>query len=636
MLPVLIKINFMKKKLLLSFAVFATAVSVNAQKKQAFSKAPHRNASYDAVEVENSAVKGSLNPGKTTSISQKRGAQTIVDTSLYFYNKRVLASPITSGVLVNCTPTQAKDSNDVATAFQIVKNNSMINLRGIMVPVFSVNKGAKSANVVLKIYDVNTGATLAQSTKNVAYSSTNTYATTSFNFTTPLAIATDFIVSIEPVSAVDSFVVSTSGAYRDKKITCNITGNQLTLVTPAPSTNLGTGFSYHQPISGAGIPNGTIVTAFNSTSGVYTISNSVASPLTSVVVTGTMNKFQDLQQNSGFMYLRFPVITGTTNPDVTKTPAEYPDYLIWINDASTNNQWAFFDANLSLYPIYDFSFEATPVVDNKCLGTNSKVNVSYSNAKAFNIARNPFINKLAFFNKYGIGYTKSNGYYATDAKTASNSFADTIGFADTTKLGFAYTATNVAENDTLTVNDYVQAWGYITAVPMVTLTTKFLLSSTITDSTSSIKASYGQSSGQASVFAKGGFAPYTYAWSNNGTTASISVGKGTYTAVVTDANGCSSTSAPVTVGEFAASISEISLSGLNIYPNPTSTELNVKFNAHSAATVELVNVAGQVISSKDAGQFANVTFDTSNLNAGVYFVNIKVAEGTLTHKVVKQ
>ena len=85
-----------------------------------------------------------------------------------------------------------------------------------------------------------------------------------------------------------------------------------------------------------------------------------------------------------------------------------------------------------------------------------------------------------------------------------------------------------------------------------------------------------------------------------------------------------------------ASLDESALKGLNIYPNPVANELNVSFNASSAATIELVNVAGQVIETKNTSEFANVTFNTAELNAGVYFVNIKVAEGTFTQKIIKE
>ena len=89
------------------------------------------------------------------------------------------------------------------------------------------------------------------------------------------------------------------------------------------------------------------------------------------------------------------------------------------------------------------------------------------------------------------------------------------------------------------------------------------------------------------------------------------------------------------LGVCASLDAQQALNGLSIFPNPVANELNVKFNASSSATIELVNVTGQVIATKNANQFANVTFDTAELNAGVYFINIKVAEGTFTQKIIK-
>ncbi len=64
----------------------------------------------------------------------------------------------------------------------------------------------------------------------------------------------------------------------------------------------------------------------------------------------------------------------------------------------------------------------------------------------------------------------------------------------------------------------------------------------------------GVADGEASVSASGGTAPYTYAWSNGGTSASLAgLGAGTYTGTVTDANGCMLV-ASATVGEPSAII----------------------------------------------------------------------------------
>lgn len=76
-------------------------------------------------------------------------------------------------------------------------------------------------------------------------------------------------------------------------------------------------------------------------------------------------------------------------------------------------------------------------------------------------------------------------------------------------------------------------------------------------------------------------------------------------------------------------------SGLNIFPNPATDVLNVKLDAASATTIELVDITGKVIDTKltQAG-FATTSFNTAEINSGVYFVNVKNAAGSTTQKVV--
>ena len=78
----------------------------------------------------------------------------------------------------------------------------------------------------------------------------------------------------------------------------------------------------------------------------------------------------------------------------------------------------------------------------------------------------------------------------------------------------------------------------------------------------------GVSDGGASASATGGTMPYTYSWSNAATTASITgVLAGTYTATITDANGCSSTSA-ATVTQPTILASTIVLDSNTVDGNP--------------------------------------------------------------------
>ena len=75
--------------------------------------------------------------------------------------------------------------------------------------------------------------------------------------------------------------------------------------------------------------------------------------------------------------------------------------------------------------------------------------------------------------------------------------------------------------------------------------------------------------------------------------------------------------------------------GFNVFPNPATDILNVKFDATSATTVELTDLTGKVVSSQlvQAGA-VNTTFATTDINAGIYFVNVKNAAGVTTQKVV--
>ncbi len=130
----------------------------------------------------------------------------------------------------------------------------------------------------------------------------------------------------------------------------------------------------------------------------------------------------------------------------------------------------------------------------------------------------------------------------------------------------------------------------------------------------------GGSNGSAVVIASGGTAPYTYLWNTGGSNASnTNLSAGTYTVVITDAKGCT-TSSSVTITEPAA---------LTATTNKTDVSCNGG-NDGSAS----VNVAGGTAPYSYSWTSGSQTSTSSNLSAGTYHVIITDANGCILSKCV--
>src|SRR5690606_34394466 len=82
----------------------------------------------------------------------------------------------------------------------------------------------------------------------------------------------------------------------------------------------------------------------------------------------------------------------------------------------------------------------------------------------------------------------------------------------------------------------------------------------------------------------------------------------------------------------SASTSDFS-SSFSVYPNPVKDVLNIA----NSIGAEINTVTVSDINGRTVKQFGSVSqINISDLNAGVYFVNISSNEGSLTKKVVKQ
>lgn len=86
-------------------------------------------------------------------------------------------------------------------------------------------------------------------------------------------------------------------------------------------------------------------------------------------------------------------------------------------------------------------------------------------------------------------------------------------------------------------------------------------------------------------------------------------------------------------GESDANTENFSSSTFSVYPNPVKDVLNISNSMNAEInTVTVVDINGRTVK-----QFGSVSqINVSDLNAGVYFVNINSNEGSTTKKIVKQ
>lgn len=198
----------------------------------------------------------------------------------------------------------------------------------------------------------------------------------------------------------------------------------------------------------------------------------------------------------------------------------------------------------------------------------------------------------------------------------------TNGAATTTSSGgtspYTYNWSNLSTNSNLSS---VAAGSYSVTVTdangctdsiMVTISEPLILTSTaVLDSNVSCN---GLSDGGASSSATGGTSPYTYAWSNAATAASVTgLAAGTYSVTITDANGCTDSTS-------------IAISEPNVLVASTAVDNDVSCNGLSdgEATASAVGGTGPYTFTWNNGATAATN---TNLSAGTYSVTVTDANG---------
>jgi len=147
----------------------------------------------------------------------------------------------------------------------------------------------------------------------------------------------------------------------------------------------------------------------------------------------------------------------------------------------------------------------------------------------------------------------------------------------------------------------------------------------------------GASDGSATIQVNSGTAPYIYQWSDGQTTQVASgLAPGTYTVVVTDANGCM-TDTQVTVESFVNTINLENLTIFELYPNPSDGQfiINVQFSVTETANLSIFSELGQQVYNYTNTQNSfTQNIDISQHAAGTYFVMVSTDKGRAIKKVL--
>jgi hypothetical protein len=168
------------------------------------------------------------------------------------------------------------------------------------------------------------------------------------------------------------------------------------------------------------------------------------------------------------------------------------------------------------------------------------------------------------------------------------------------------------------------------------------------NATPTADASFNQSIGSYTVqFLNNSTNASSYSWNfgdgNTSTSANPShtyATGGDFTVVLTATNGdCSNT---FTINLTSVAVSEnVAFEDLMVFPNPTENELNIQFSYFDSGIMnaKIFNIAGQIVSAEafavNAGNMFH-TIDTSNLENGVYFVNLSNNTSNITIRVIKK
>ncbi len=361
---------------------------------------------------------------------------------------------------------------------------------------------------------------------------------------------------------------------------------------------------------------------------------------TNVLCTGNNTGSADLSVSGGVGTYNYIWSNGATTQDLTNVPSG--SYTVTVTDASSCSKQ--FNVTIT-QPAASLSTSQT-VTNVNCFGDNTgSINLTVSGGTA------PYAyiwsNGANTQNLTGVGA----GVY-TITVTDANSCTSTIASVAITQPAAALSATptavavncfgNSSGSINLAVNGGTAPYSYVwsngatsqnaTGLAAGTYSVTVTDSKGCTSSSASINITqpsaamastfvatnvncFGNTTGAVNITVTGGTTPYTFAWNTGGTTEDLAnVPAGTYSVVITDANGCTSVQNTMKVLEPAASLaSSHAVTNVNCFGDNTGS-INMTISGGTTPYSYLWNTGA-------------ITQDINSIAAGTYSITVTDANG---------
>lgn len=135
----------------------------------------------------------------------------------------------------------------------------------------------------------------------------------------------------------------------------------------------------------------------------------------------------------------------------------------------------------------------------------------------------------------------------------------------------------------------------------------------------------------------------TYLWSDASTNqllvvdgATLGAGTYNYSVNITDSIGCTASDAITITVDLCAGIDELSNSEINIYPNPSNGIFNYSIPEVSGTiSMNVTDVFGKVVMNANSVN-TNGVIDLSNVESGIYFLNIQHNDTVTSVRLIKK